>query len=324
MSPRVSVIVPLYNKASTVQRTLESIQQQSFSNFEAIVVDDGSSDSGPEIVSRFISNTQDQRFKIVSQTNAGPGAARNRGAYEASSGLIAFLDADDEWLPEYLERSIAVLDGCSQRIGAVSSTFWHMPARVSWVETWIERGLTDGIFRVTPETSGRLLMDAVAYMSPCTTVIRTETFRRYGGFYGDRCLYGEDANLFLKVLLNEPVAFNIEALVKVHVDASGLTNARIRKTPTEPFLTDPTQVTMVCPEPLLPVLREFLAIRALKRSCILDYWGAGREARALRRRFSSFRDWRLPYYLPAMLGEARLLSPLGRALRALQTTRRAP
>src|SRR5690349_15003647 len=97
--PSVSVIVPLFNKRAYIRRCLESIQRQTIRNFEVIIVDDGSSDGSGEIAAAW----PDSRFHSVRQANGGPGAARNRGIEEARAGLIAFLDADDEWDDGFLE-----------------------------------------------------------------------------------------------------------------------------------------------------------------------------------------------------------------------------
>lgn len=103
-NPILSVVIPLYNKEAEIDRALHSISAQTFDDFEVIVVDDGSTDRGPEIVREW----QDVRIRLLSQNNAGVSAARNRGITEARSGLIAFLDADDEWSPEFLETIITL------------------------------------------------------------------------------------------------------------------------------------------------------------------------------------------------------------------------
>src|ERR1700736_6654005 len=89
--PRVSVVVPLYQKAATVRRCLASIAAQTLSDFEAIIVDDGSTDGCGDAVAELA----DPRFRLLRQVNAGPGAARNRGIEEARAAYVAFLDADD-------------------------------------------------------------------------------------------------------------------------------------------------------------------------------------------------------------------------------------
>lgn len=97
-----SVIIPLYNKESTVARALKSVFCQTVRNFEVIVINDGSDDNGPGVAASF----KDSRIRIINQKNQGVSAARNRGIVEAKQELIAFLDADDEWLPEFLETII--------------------------------------------------------------------------------------------------------------------------------------------------------------------------------------------------------------------------
>src|SRR5688572_17562331 len=104
MKPRVTCVLPYYNKVRYVRRALDSIASQTLGDFEAIVVDDGSTDGGTDLITDFA--RLDPRFRIVRQPNAGPGAARNRAIRQARTSLVAFLDADDEWMPTYLERSL--------------------------------------------------------------------------------------------------------------------------------------------------------------------------------------------------------------------------
>lgn len=293
---RVSVIIPLFNKAPFVGRALSSVLAQSFSDFEVIVVDDGSTDSGAEIVEALA----EPRVRIIRQTNAGPGAARNRGLSEAQGEFVAFLDADDEWLPEYLEDSLKRFAELGQRVAAVTAGYVHHRAG-SKEKMWRRRGITEGIQHVRPDTDPWLFVSRLAYMSPCSTVARTSVVRKWGGFY-DRttCLFAEDAVLWLKVLLNETVAFSFKPLVTFHTEASALSRNLNKLRPIEPFLTDPSEIEAACPHTLRPLLERFLAIRAAKTACVLGYWGHWREAGSFMKRFTRLRDWRLPYYLPGM------------------------
>lgn len=96
----ISVVIPLHNKANHIANTLESVLAQKLKPLEIIVIDDGSTDDGAEIVRRFAN----AGVKLICQRNQGASAARNRGLKEVASEYVAFLDADDYWLPEHLEE----------------------------------------------------------------------------------------------------------------------------------------------------------------------------------------------------------------------------
>jgi glycosyltransferase involved in cell wall biosynthesis len=102
-SPFISVIVITYNAAEYVGHAIDSVLQQSWANLELIVVDDGSTDDTPSVVARFT----DPRLRYVTQSNRGPNSARNHGIREARGDYVAFLDADDWWLPDKLCRQVA-------------------------------------------------------------------------------------------------------------------------------------------------------------------------------------------------------------------------
>lgn len=101
-SDSISVVIPLYNKEDTIDRAINSVLYQTYQNFEVIVIDDGSTDASAERI-----QVSDARIRLIHQQNAGASAARNRGAEEAVNELIAFLDADDMWLPDHLETLCA-------------------------------------------------------------------------------------------------------------------------------------------------------------------------------------------------------------------------
>jgi len=101
MQPRFSVVIPTYNRSTSVLETLQSCFEQTFDNLEIVVVDDGSSDDTREV----LSNIDDERLVVVHQENAGPAAARNHGMRIARGEYIAFLDSDDSWYPEFLQAA---------------------------------------------------------------------------------------------------------------------------------------------------------------------------------------------------------------------------
>lgn len=95
----ISVVIPLYNKAHTIVNTLNTVFAQTYQDFEVVIVNDGSTDNGVEVIQQHFN---DSRIRIIHQKNAGVSAARNRGVDESKYEYIAFLDGDDEWHPEYL------------------------------------------------------------------------------------------------------------------------------------------------------------------------------------------------------------------------------
>ena len=103
---RFSVIMPLYNKAPYVRKAAESVVAQTCKDWELVVVDDGSVDSGGEIVK----SINDSRIRLVRQDNAGVSAARNRGVAGTTSPYICFLDADDWWEPTFLEEMAQLIE----------------------------------------------------------------------------------------------------------------------------------------------------------------------------------------------------------------------
>lgn len=311
--PRVSIVVPLFNKAPYVDRALRSISAQTFSDLEVIVVDDGSTDGGAERVEAF----GDRRFRLLRQENAGPGAARNRGMAQAAGDLIAFLDADDEWMPHYLEAAVAALS--DPRAATVTCSYVDCPGEQSSRPLWQRRGLSDGLWQVTPATSVEMLVAMVAFMTPCSTVSRTEVLRRWGGFYASGgCRYAEDAMLWLKILLNERVLFDLTPRIRIHRDASHLSKVGSAH-PLEPFLVAPEEAESVCPPDLRPLLRSFYATRAFKTACVWSYWGNWRDAEKLREAFDFPGASKLPYYWLSRTCATPVGALAGAAIRAVRS-----
>jgi glycosyltransferase involved in cell wall biosynthesis len=123
----VSIVMPCFNVADTVSRTIRSVCNQTFTSFELLAVDDGSVDRTVDIIrDRTYRHMPAQaQLRVLSQENRGPGAARNRGMSEARGEIIAFLDADDLWSPEYLATVAAAFHRLPQ-LDALASNSWDL------------------------------------------------------------------------------------------------------------------------------------------------------------------------------------------------------
>jgi glycosyltransferase involved in cell wall biosynthesis len=316
---RVTVVVPLYNKVKYVQRCLASIAAQTIQDFEAIIVDDGSTDGGAAIAESY----GDPRFRVVRQANAGPGEARNLGIAQALGEYTAFLDADDKWLPLFLERNIPYLDKYPEAL-CVSGGSIHFPEGLPCKARWTPRGIVEGLHTVSPATPVPLFTAMVAYMTPSMTLARTEALRRWGGFYGGGCRFAEDAMLWLKFLLNGSVYLHFDPLTEFHKEASTLSRNYQGPRPVEPYLCDPEALRTSCRPELRPLLESFLTSNACKTACMLGYWGEWRRARELVRRFVKPGDWKKPLFAAALLSGTPLGGLAGSVLRRVAPRREKP
>src|SRR5262245_51722410 len=125
MPPKVTVVIPVFNRAQAVQRAVASVLAQTCQDFEIIVVDDGSTDSTPAVVAAL----SDPRLTLIRhERNRGGSAARNTGYRAGSAPFVAFLDSDDEWLPTKLERQLEVFDNADDTLGLVyTDATWMWP-----------------------------------------------------------------------------------------------------------------------------------------------------------------------------------------------------
>ena len=177
MSADISVVIPAYKAERCLARAIESVLAQTLPAAEVIVVDDGSRDATAAVAGRF-----GDPVRVIRQENAGPAAARNHGVREACSAWIAFLDADDAWLPEKLERQSAYCD--DERFGVVHCYVVD----------------ADQTFRYDGEqTFDRLWRQNVIGTS--TALVRKAAWESVCGFHEDRRLMGvEDYHFWLSVL----------------------------------------------------------------------------------------------------------------------------
>lgn len=196
----VSVVIPLYNKAQYIQRALDSVLQQTVQTFEIIVVDDGSTDGGSEIVRM---NT-DPRIRLLQQKNAGVSVARNRGIATAQADLIAFLDADDAWKPAFLATVQRLRDRFPEA-GIYATSYMIGKTKDLWVQPKIAsipntpwEGIIPNYFKAS--------LDEPPFFTS-SVAIPKGILADIGGFpIGVH--RSEDLDVWLRVALKYPIAFS--------------------------------------------------------------------------------------------------------------------
>jgi glycosyltransferase involved in cell wall biosynthesis len=223
-APTVSVVIPAYNAARTVRQAVTSALEQSRNDLEVIVVDDGSTDGTADVVR----NLGDPRLRLVSQENSGAAAARNAGTEAASGRWVAFLDADDLWLPTKLETQLGEIESTPGAMAVQSSVYFvDDRLRVLSVErcSRSRNGVLDVLrFRDTPAAPSTLLVDR-------------QFLQEIGGFDQSLVIL-EDWDLMIRIARNgglvnieEPLAFyrvhpgNRSKEIEIHVKP-GLTILR--------------------------------------------------------------------------------------------------
>ena len=198
--PKVSVIIPTYNREDYISETIQSVLEQTYKDFEIIVVDDGSSDNTKKNLEKF-----EKRIKLIIQTNSERAIARNNGVKNSSGEYLAFVDSDDIWIKDKLEKQVKILDndkktilvyGQSQRIDKSSNQIKTAKRQ--------KEGYSGNIFE-------KLLYRN--FIVSATPVIRRGTFEKTQGFETRYVPY-EDWEFWLRLSLlgkfyfiNKPLAF---------------------------------------------------------------------------------------------------------------------
>lgn len=209
-SPYLSVVIPLYNKQDYILRAVQSVLDQSYTRFELIVVDDGSTDnSRAQLI-----NCCDSRVQYVYQSNSGEGAARNAGVRKAKHDWVAFLDADDSWEENFLSTIVELIQRFPNCRVAASGYQIDNGTRSDPVRQRLEPGpqLVNNYF-------GLAYQDQLPFCAS-SVAIEKAALEGCGGFPEVEEL-GADQGMWCRLLLNNSFAFNPIALATYHQDASG-------------------------------------------------------------------------------------------------------
>ena len=211
----VSVVIPAYNRAHSIGKSVESVLQQTYRPLELIVVDDGSTDGTVAALSEF-----GDRIVVIRQPNGGPSSARNTGVANAKGGIISFLDSDDTWEPAKLERQVSLMNRggeeviccvCNSR-NFVNNTELENSFEIAGVDGEITEG-----FWLNPAE----LIATRFILFNQVVAIRRSAFEKVGGFKEHMRLL-EDHDLAFRLSLLGPWAFISEPLVNKFDQADGI------------------------------------------------------------------------------------------------------
>jgi O-antigen biosynthesis protein len=199
--PKVSVVIPVFNRPEAVRRAIDSVLAQTCQDFEIIVVDDASTDSTPTVLAAFA----DPRIRLIRhERNRGGSASRNTGILASSAPYVGFLDSDDEWLPNKLERQLAVFEAAPDDVGLV-----YAGAERVWEDGVVSRDVP----RRDPDLTRTLLLDNVIGETS-VGMVRRSVLDQTGGF--DETLpSAQDLDLWLRICERFDAVPVSEILVRV-------------------------------------------------------------------------------------------------------------
>jgi len=204
-----SIIIPLYNKAAHIKKAVQSVLDQTFSQFELIIINDGSGDNGPDIVKAF----SDPRIRLIDQSNSGVSTARNNGVRAATFEYIAFLDADDWWAPDYLEAMKGLIESHPEAGIYAAKYALVKNGRKTEAVIGLPEGFTSGYINYFVTYSRTMWMP----LHCSSTILPKAVFLEQKGFKPDLKL-GEDFELWVRIALSHPVVFLNKVLMYYNQD----------------------------------------------------------------------------------------------------------
>jgi len=209
--PKISVIIPTYNKAQYLKEAIESVLNQAYKEIEVIVIDDGSTDDTGEVIKSF----DDTRIIYFFQKNKGPAAARNSGLKKAKGRYVAFLDSDDLWLSGKLKRQMDFIEK-NPEIELLGTGCYEIT----------DKGKIIGK-KIFPIKNKILQKDLIKYnpFIQSSIIIRREVFGKVG-LYNQKFRESEDYDLWLRIAENHKIANLVEPLVMKRYYKEGLSPAK--------------------------------------------------------------------------------------------------
>jgi glycosyltransferase involved in cell wall biosynthesis len=199
--PRVSVIIPVYNGAATIERALKSVFEQTFTDYEVVICDDGSTDDTPAVLAKY-----GDRIRVVQQQNRGLPAARNAAVAASRGELIALIDHDDEWLPRKLEVEVAAM-------AADSGAALLYSDKIVVNEAGEEFRMSEVRAETAHAPTMEEMLGRIWPITPSTVVMTRDAFDRAGGFC-EELISAEDIHFWLLMREQGHFIFMPEKLVR--------------------------------------------------------------------------------------------------------------
>ncbi len=217
-NPKVSVIIPTYNREYLLSYAIYSVLNQTFQDFELIVIDDGSVDKTKKVVEEF--QKKDNRISYFYQKNKGSSSARNLGIKKSKGEYIAFLDSDDRWLPEKLEKQLTLFEKAKENIGIVSC---------SAIDYSNERELKEHSFdKLKKEEYFPKILDKCFIHSPSSVVIKKKVIKDVG-YFDEKLETCQDWEMWIRILEKYELDFVFSPLFKYYVHSFNISKKRTKK-----------------------------------------------------------------------------------------------
>jgi len=205
---KISIIIPTYNYAQYICEAIESVLNQTYKDFEIIVVDDGSTDNTKEVIKPYLN-----KIKYIYQQNSGPSSARNRGIKEAKGEYIAFLDADDIWLAQKLELQIKFMEK-EKEVGLIFSDMILFNEKGIIKNSFLKEKLFFNKLSIKPLSSTeKVIYDNVFnallqenFIPTNTVIVKKECFNKVG-FFDETLFSVEDRDMWLRIGLFYDIGF---------------------------------------------------------------------------------------------------------------------
>lgn len=213
----ISIVIPLYNKAQSITHTLDSVLAQTYTDYEVIVVNDGSTDGSDKVVEDYIKSpitNHKSQIHLVSQPNGGVCSARNRGIKEAKGEYVALLDADDQWDKDYLAEQVRMMaDFPKAAMWGINFAEIFNGQLIRKLATGLPdgyRGYVEHYFEIKGRVSDLFCSSSV--------VIRKDVFEQVG-YFDERIWYGEDNDMWWRIIARNRVTFYDRYMVFYQFDA---------------------------------------------------------------------------------------------------------